>query len=49
MGFFKDWMDKLFGSQHDSFANSRQSMGGLEWKRLNLNQEGADYGPTLPP
>ena len=21
MGFFKDWMDKLFGSQHDSFAN----------------------------
>ena len=21
MGFFKDWIDKLFGSQHDSFAN----------------------------
>jgi hypothetical protein len=21
MGFFKDWMGKLFGSQHDSFAN----------------------------
>ena len=21
MGFFKDWIGKLFGSQHDSFAN----------------------------
>ena len=21
MGFFKKWMGKLFGSQHDSFAN----------------------------
>ena len=21
MGFFKDWIGKFFGSQHDSFAN----------------------------
>ena len=21
MGFFKEWIGKLFGSQHDSFAN----------------------------